>query len=141
MSSTYLYAIMAGEHRLDLGAIGLPDGEAPVHTVVADGLSALVGDYDGPDLAALPREELLRFLIVHQQVLEQVGGEYPLLPATLGIVLASEDETRDALIHFRARLHSALDEVGNAVEIDLSATWDLDTILAEISRTPDLVEM
>jgi hypothetical protein len=45
---------------------------------------------------------------------------------------------RDVLSRFAGRLESGLAEVGDAREIDLSATWDVRAVLAEIAHEPQV---
>jgi hypothetical protein len=140
MSATYLYGIVAADQVPDIGG-GIPDGSAAVRGLGVDGLVGLVGAYDGPGFSELPKEDILRLLIIHQQVLEKVTGEYPVLPARFGTLLESEDEVIRALSHFRALLRAALNDVGGGVEVDLSATWDLPHILNEVRGLPGLAEV
>jgi hypothetical protein len=141
MAGTYLYAIIAGEHKHDLGPMGLPDGTAQVVTVPEHGLTAVVSEYQGPSFRDLPKAEFLRGLIIHQQVIERVMADYAILPVKYGTVLAAPAAVRAALAHFRVRLAGALEELGDAVEIDLIVTWDPGTIFAEIGREPAIATL
>lgn len=141
MTVTYLYGIVAANASIELGPIGIPDGSTPVVGLAVDGLVALGSEYHGPSFADLPKDQLLRLLIVHQQVLETVIGKYPVLPARFGTTVASQDEATLALHHFGPRLRAALDDIGQAVEVDLSATWDLPEVLKGIGALPSQVEV
>lgn len=128
-----MYAIMPGAPHLDLGQRGLADGTGPVSAVSAGSFTAIVSQYEGPALEDLSRADLLQSLLVHQQVLEAVMAEGPLLPVKFGTVLQSEEEVRDVLVRFGTRFGAAFADIGNAVEIDLSATWDVDAVLAGLA--------
>lgn len=136
MRGTYLYAVMAGEPHLDLGSSGLPDGATEVVGLSSDGLTAVVSEYEGPALHGRTRAELLQSLVIHQRVIEQAMAGQSVLPVKFGTILASREEVRQALGRFRDRLTAALGEVGDALEIDLSATWHLEVILADVARDP-----
>jgi hypothetical protein len=136
MRGTYLYAITTGEPRFDLGPIGLPDGTVDVVPLPTGGLSALVSQYEGPAFGDLSRADLLGRLVIHQRVIERAMAYLPVLPVKFGAVLASPDEAGAILTHFHGRLASALGEMADAVEIDLSASWDLGAQFAYISREP-----
>jgi DnaJ-domain-containing protein 1 len=138
---TYLYAVMAGDLHLDLGQIGLPNGATEIATLSAEGLSALVSEYEGAALKELPKAELLNGLVVHQQVIELAMAEHSVLPVKFGTILASPDEVREALRRYRHRLDEALVDIGDAVEIDLSATWDPNAIIADIAREPQVTAL
>jgi hypothetical protein len=136
VTGMYLYAVMAGEHILDLGPCGVPDGTTEVVSVAAHGHTAVVSAYEGLRFTELTREDVLRRLVVHQRVIELVNDESSVLPARLGTVLSSEDEVRMVLRRFQQPLAVALREVDGAVEIDLSATWDMTAIFADIAQEP-----
>ncbi|MBI3976772.1 MAG: GvpL/GvpF family gas vesicle protein [Chloroflexi bacterium] len=141
MIGTYLYAIMRGERRLDFGRLGLPDGWAPVATLPSAGLTAVVSEYRGPALGGLPRADLLRFLSIHQRVVERAMADQPVLPARFGTILGSRDEIATVLGRFERRLTAALAQLSDAVEIEVAATWDLKRIFAEISREPSIAAL
>jgi hypothetical protein len=138
MSGTYVYAIMRGDRDPGLGKRGLLDGTTPVSGVSAGNLTAIVSPYQGSAPENLSRADLLQSLVIHQQVLEAAMAEGPLLPVKFGTVLRSEEEVRDVLTHYHARLQAALADVGEAVEIDLSATWDVDAVLVGLAQNPQL---
>jgi hypothetical protein len=138
---TYVYAIVAGEVEIDLGQNGMPDGSGPVTGLRAGGFTAVVSPYAGPPMERLPRADVLRGLIVHQRVIERVMGDYSVLPARFGTVLGSAEEVRQVLITFRPRLERAFEDISGAVEIDLSATWDLSVIFGEIRHEPALADL
>ncbi len=141
MTSTYLYGIMAGEHRFSLGCVGLPDGSAPVCGLPGGGLTAVVGEYRGPTLAQLPRHELLRYLSIHQRVIERAMEQGPLLPARLGTILTCRREVHSCLRRWNSSLEAALQQMGGAIEIELAATWDLPSVFAEIGREPEIATL
>lgn len=141
MGTIYLYAVMAGEPQLNLGSIGLPDGSTAVDTLVADGLTAVVSEYSGPPLEELPKPAYLARLLLHQQVLEKIVAHHTALPVRFGTVLRSVDDARTVVTRYRSQLIEALEEMGNAVEIDLSATWDLSAVLDTIKAGPAIAEL
>lgn len=138
MSGTYLYAILAGSPHLHLAPIGLPDGTAEIETVSAANLTAVVSPYDGPPFERLPREALLTSLITHQRVVEGAMTAGTLLPVKLGTVLDSAEQVEDVLTRYADRLESELSQVDGAVEIDLSATWDVGAAVRAVTDEPSL---
>ena len=136
MTGRYLYAVMAGEHRLDLDPCGVPDGSAEVVAIVGHGLTAVGSPYEDVPFSDLARADVFGRLVIHQRVIELVNDESSVLPARLGTVLSSEDEARMVLERFQKPLARALRDVGGAVEVDLSATWDTDAVIADVGREP-----
>lgn len=136
MKGVYLYAVMAGENSLDLGSGGVPDGSNRVLSVASSGFSAVVSPYDGVPFTELTREDLFGRLVVHQQVIEQVSDESSVLPARLGTILASSDEVHEILQRFQRPLAAALEDVTDAVEVNLSASWETNALFADIAQEP-----
>lgn len=138
MRGTYVYGLMQGEPHLRLEGGGLPDGTTPVSGVSAGGFTAVVSQYQGSAFEELSRADLLQSLLLYQRVIEAAMGEGALIPAKFGTVLRSEEEVRDTLNRFQARLADAFADVGDAVEIDLSATWDVNAVLADVAGDAQL---
>jgi len=136
MIGIYLYAIVAGAHELDLGPVGLPDGRAHA-TILADGdLAAVASDYLGPALAGLPTPTLLRYVAIYQRVIERAMAEHRVLPLKFGTVVASQAEARAMLGCYRERFRDAFERLGDTVEIEVTATWDLNLTITEMGRGP-----
>ena len=141
MKGTYLYAIMAGRRRLSLGHLGLPEGSAAVTTLPGHSLSAVVSGYRGQRFGDLPRPALLQCLTIHQRVIERAMALQPVLPAKFGTVLASHGEVREALDCWQDQLAAAISQFGDAVEIEIAATWDLRRTFAEIAALPEITAL
>ena len=141
MSDLYLYAVTTGDAHLDLGPIGVPDGRSEVFSIHEAGLAAVVSEYPGDSGRDLPQAQMLRRLLVHQQVLEKLITDHAILPVKFGTVPRSPNEVRLLLSRYQALLEASLRDVGGAVEIDLSASWDLPAILQEASHEPALAAM
>ena len=138
----YLYAIAGDRSPMDLGECGLP-AEHPTRVIVVpgNGVSAVVSKYRGPAVADLPRPSLLRSLAAHQRVGERAMAKYPILPVKFGTILASLEEVQAALEGWQEKLSAALSELGDAKEIEVVATWDLQRTFAEIACQPEIAAL
>jgi hypothetical protein len=137
---TYLYAIVAGEAHLDLVA-GEQGPDPTLLAVPHSGLTAVVGDYAGPVFETLSKTDLFARLAIHQSVLERLMVDRSLLPVKFGTTLSSREDAEWVLARYHNRLAEALSEVGDAVEIDLSASWDLNGMLADIAQEPPIAAL
>jgi hypothetical protein len=137
----YLYAIIADEVEIDLGPTGGLDGSGPVAGLSVEGLTAVAAPYAGLPIERLSRPEVLRALIAHQEVIERIIADRSVLPVKFGTILDSAGDVRRALTIFRPRLESAFADVSGAVEIDLSATWDLAVMFDEIKEESDIAAL
>ncbi|MBI2863119.1 MAG: GvpL/GvpF family gas vesicle protein [Chloroflexi bacterium] len=141
MTGVYVYAILGGEYRLEVGDMGLPDGLTRVSTLPAGGLSAVVSDYSGPPFTEQPKAELLRCLTIHQRVVEHSMAGRPVLPVKFGTALPSATDVRVALHRWQGRIAAAFAELGDVVEIEVAAVWDLKSTFADISRQPEIASL
>ncbi len=137
----YLYAVMSGEHRLDLGEIGLPDGWTRVVTMCGSDLTAVVSEYEGPAFSELPNLDVMRRLAVHQRVVERAMADHPVLPVKFGTVLGSDVEVTGVLDCWHSEISATIQHLGDAVEIELAATWDLRQTFAKIACEPQITSL
>ncbi|HLA82380.1 MAG TPA: GvpL/GvpF family gas vesicle protein, partial [Thermoleophilia bacterium] len=63
------------------------------------------------------------------------------LPVKFGTVLASAGEVCTALDRWHGRLASALEQLGNMVEIEVAASWDLGQTFDQIGRQPRIAAL
>ena len=139
MARTYVYAVIDSASEDIWGAPGI-GGASPVCTLAFDGLGCVVSDYSGEDLGALPKEELVRCLLGHQQVVEHVMRERTVLPVKFGTVLNDTREALDLLSQGRSRFADALASIQDKVEVEVAATWDVGQVLKEISKDKEVVQ-
>jgi hypothetical protein len=140
---TYLYAITDAPEGTGVDpsassgqALAGLDGRSPVSILGRDGVGCIVSAYQGPLLETLSREAMVGLLLAHQRVVERVMRDATVLPVRFGTTLAGRDEVRALLRQNRAALVEALAAVGDKVELDVAATWDMDRVLREIGQDP-----
>jgi hypothetical protein len=138
---TYVYGVAtAGALRAPLRAQGMPDGQSPVTAIAVGGASAIVGRHAGPAMSGLPRPELLHRLAIHQRVIEDALERGDVLPAQFGTILASEDEVRTLLTGWGDLVRASLARFSGLVEVEVAATWDLQRVLGEVARDPEVMK-
>ncbi|MDP2951739.1 MAG: GvpL/GvpF family gas vesicle protein, partial [Chloroflexota bacterium] len=96
MAPLRLHGIVKATDDLVLG-IGGGDGAGPVQVLAASGLGCVVSACRGEDLGTLSREELVKRLFAHQQVVELVMEQQAVLPVKFGTVLDDTPEVLDLL--------------------------------------------
>lgn len=139
MPQSYLLAILRSPPPISF-TYPFPWGEGVVKTVTYRRLAGLVSPYEGPPLASLSREDQLRALLAHQEVIEKVM-EHPLLPVKFFTLLRNEGEVRHLLSQGYPRLSQALAEVKGVVEMEVAATWEKNRVLEKLSHYPEVVEL
>ena len=136
---TYLYGIAEGASETDLGIPGV-DGTNPAYILPGDGLGWVASSYGGEDWGNLPREELVKCLLRHQQVVERVMRERTVLPVKFGTTLDSPEELRALLAQADRDLAKVLDSMQDKVEIEVAATWDVARVLEEVGHEDEVVQ-
>lgn len=110
-----------------------------VEAIVVDDMVALASDYRGPAITEVPQAEIVRYLMLHQQVIETAARRDHVLPVRLGTVVRDEAEVARLLRGGRDLIHETCRRFEGHVEIDVAVTWDLDEVLAEIAVDPQVV--
>ena len=138
MGRTYLYGIMEGTTEAVVGISGV-DGVSPVHVVGERGLGCIVSDYDGEDFETMSREELVRRLFTHQQVIERVMQHRTMLPVKFGTLFGNAGEILDLLSQGRSDFVNAIASLRDRIEVEVAATWDTGRILVDIGKEEEIV--
>ena len=139
MTQDFLYGIVEQTRPSTMGVHGL-DGTRPVRLVASGSLGVVVSaDRIAPDIWALPRETLLKYLVAYQRVVEHVMRRHSVLPVRFGTQLESAAEVRDLVAQNHTTLAEAFGRMRGLTEIEVAATWDLGRVLQEIGRDPAIV--
>ncbi|MCX6599010.1 MAG: GvpL/GvpF family gas vesicle protein [Acidobacteria bacterium] len=131
----YLYAVTADTTPASPPMVGLFD--APVYTVVEDGIAAVVSDFE--DVRLRPER---KHLTAHQQVLRHLLSAATPLPMRFGLVSAGEKATRKLLKRFHEDLSEQLVRVEGRVEMGLKVRWDVPNVFEHLLQAdPSLAEL
>ncbi|WP_371345985.1 GvpL/GvpF family gas vesicle protein [Ancylobacter sp. IITR112] len=132
MNGLLVFAVVPA-HRLDPALLdegeGLPPG---LRAIAAGALAAVVGAAPEGGLKGRERSALLPWLLASQKVMERLLARAPVLPVALGTVIEDESRVRHLLEAGGAVLAGGLQEVGDSIEMSLSVTWQLDTVVARL---------
>ena len=141
MGATYVYGIVPTDERVSLPGAGVSAGPGGIHTLPHDGIAAVVGPSDVDDYQGLAREELVKVLLQHQRVVEEVLPAFPVLPAKFGTVLADEDRVLELLARGHALFRDELERLGACVQMEVVVQWDLEKVFAELGRDERIAEV
>ncbi|MCK7625856.1 GvpL/GvpF family gas vesicle protein [Streptomyces sp. RS10V-4] len=131
---TYVYAITAADHPLNLdGIAGVGDPAAPLRTVRAKGLTAVVSD--APESLRAKRRDLL----AHQGVQSRLMADGAVLPMRFGLVGGDDEQVAAVLEEQHDSYTARLEEVGGRLEYHLKVAREEDDLLREIMRESDEV--
>ncbi|MCH9730890.1 MAG: GvpL/GvpF family gas vesicle protein [Actinomycetia bacterium] len=136
----YLFAVAVSERfgsRLAIPA--LPAEYGDVETIVMDDIVALGSAYCGPAITEIPQAEVVRHLMMHQQVIETAARRDYVLPVRLGTVIRDKAAVIQLLRAGSELIHDTSSRFEGHVEIDVAVTWELDQVLKEVSGDPEVL--
>ncbi len=136
----YLFAVAVSDRfgrRLAVPA--LPSRYGEVEAIAVDDMVALGSAYRGPAITEIPEAEIVRHLMMHQQVIETAARCDHVLPVRLGTVVRDEAEVSRLLRAGSELIHETWGRFAGHVEIDVAVTWDLEEVLKEVSGDPEVL--
>ena len=135
MAATYIYAVVPSDRAITVKANSIDGKPGAVRTVAADnGLAVVVSATDLRDLRGLSKEDTVRLLLAHQQVVEAVMQTSPVLPVKFGTVFPDESAARRLLAQGRDLLGEALEKYSALVQMEVVVLWDLEQVFAQIAQ-------
>ena len=114
-AGVYVYAIVRAAAALPPDAAGVGSPAAPLRSIRQGRLAAVVSEAP-PKLRARRRD-----LMAHQDLLQRLSDEGPVLPMRFGMVAPDEDTVRAQLAGADTEHIAALERVSGGVEVNLKA--------------------
>ena len=125
MKSLYWYAIIAtpsdGEGIPERWGVGLR--EQPLDLVCEDGLSAVVSAWTGAAVGRTADAVDAALVLQHEQIIEAIMADVPVLPMRFGTVLASAERIAAILGERYMTFTGDLARVGGCVEMGVRILW------------------
>lgn len=119
MLGKYIYGITKNS---DKNQILKQDGLA---TVDYQDLSAVIADVERKDYLSLAKEEVVKILINHQQMIERIMKNLgTILPVKFGTMLKDEKEVNSVLEKGNSFLAGTLEMMKDKIEVDLVCFWN-----------------
>lgn len=149
MTPTYVYGIIPTADQIIFDVAGLDDYDDDVYTVPhvssarpgQDGIAAVVGASPLPDYRGLKRDAAVRYLMVHQQVIEAVMQEFPILPMKFGTVLPDESWVCRLLAQEAGLFHRMLEAFADREQMEVVVLWDVQEVFQEIGCEEPIVQL
>ena len=117
------------------------DGEQ-AHAITWRGISAVVADAPVVDYLAMPKGDLARLLVRHQQVIERVMAKHTILPFRLGTMAESDERVQQILARGHRTITDTLHKAQGAVEIDVTATiGDFPSFLCHVADVAEIRQL
>jgi len=137
MSGMYLYGIIECDDINDISPLDVRGGKQVLIMPYRE-LACLMREHDEEDFHDLPRKELLKNLLSHQQLLETMMKKCTVLPVKFGTILEDPGESTNLLSQCYQELIEKISFIRNKVEIEVAATWDTDRTLQKIREEKEI---
>lgn len=136
MESKYIYGIIETVHpHTKTFCVG-------VYTIPYQDISAVVSDSQFVDYITLPKDQVARYLLRHQQVIEKIMDSCTIIPMKLGTYAFNISEVKEILSKGYAMFKDVFKKITNKIEIDVVATWDdLNSVIKEIGERGEIKEL
>jgi hypothetical protein len=126
-------------HRSPLQVMDDGEDSAHAYTVCFRDIAAVVRDAEIVDYSHIPRENLARLLVGHQQLIEKVMTGHTIIPMKLGTFAESDREVEQILDSGYRTIKDIFERVQDAIEIDVVTTLeDFNAFLQEISEEQEI---
>jgi len=106
-----------------------------VYAISYQDISAVVSDSQFVDYTTLRKDEIARYLLRHQQVIEKIMDTHTIIPMRLGTFADNNEEIKEILTKGYSTIKNIFEGIKESREIDVVATWsDLNVVLKEIAE-------
>jgi len=137
----YIYGVIKTSEPQEFGEIGIGNnGASRVLTLGLQDIAAVVSRCPLKAYASLTEEMIVKDLAIHQLVIEKVMQRFTILPVKFGTMVEADDDVTTFLEKGSPLLNNELDKAKGKMELDVVAWWDLQKILAAISRHNEQVQ-
>lgn len=124
MKGKYLYGIIGKtKNTSDGDPKGLLRG-GRIATVDFRRLSAVITETEFKDYQSLAKKEVIKELTRHQQVIERIMEQFPVLPVKFGTILKNDKEVNSVLKKGYFFLRDTLQQTEDKIELDLVCFWN-----------------
>ncbi len=138
MEVKYIFGIIETDKEEFSGCCGFA-ADKKVHTIPYQDISAVVSDSQFVDYTTFPKDQVARYLLTHQQVIEKIMDTHTIIPMKLGTYAFNIREVEEILSKGYTMFKDIFRKINNKIEMDVVATWsDLNSIIKEIGEEQDV---
>jgi hypothetical protein len=141
MTGTYVYAVIPTAERGFFEVAGVDDDHDEVYTLPDGDIAAVVSASPLADYRGLKRDQAVRYLLAHQQVVETVMRDFAVLPARFGTVLPDESWVHRFLVQGGDLLRATLARLAGRVQMEVVVLWNLQEVFREIGQEAHIAQL
>lgn len=117
------------------------DDDDEVYTLPLGDLAVVTGHTACADYRGMSRQEAVRYLVIHQRVVEAVLAGYPVLPVKFGTVLADEASILRLLAQGKPLFQAALAKIARQVQMEVVVLWNPQTVFCQIGQEEPIARL
>jgi hypothetical protein len=142
MKPIYLYGIIPSDHKIIFDEVcGMDDEEDEVYAYPVNGIAAVVGSSPLDDYRGLKRDRVMRYLVIHQRVVEAVMNHFTVLPVKFGTVLPDLGSLERLLYRGTGQFAQALKKLHGLVQMEVVMLWNLQRVFQEIGQDDAVMQL
>jgi len=132
VATQYVYAIVPTGDEMTFEVSGLDSDMGRARTLPQGDLAAVVASGAAGDARGLAKEAVVRRLLAHERVVEEIMRFLPVLPVKFGTVLTEEETVRRLLAQSQPLFCSAFDQLRGRLQMEVVVLWDLQRVFQEV---------
>ncbi|MEW6456343.1 MAG: GvpL/GvpF family gas vesicle protein [Acidobacteriota bacterium] len=134
----YIYGIIETNEEKYFGSIGITADEE-VYTISHKDIAACVSDSLNVNYSSLMKDTLIKFLMRHQFVIENIMKNYTIIPVKFGTTVSGNEDVQEVLRKGYREFKDTLRYINGKIELDIVVSFDdLDSILKEIGEISEI---
>ena len=136
----YIYGIVNSDKEIFFPSCKvITDRE--VYTITYHDISAVISESEIIDYNRLPKDNVARYLISHQMVIEKVMEDFTIIPMRLGTYAVDGNEVRHILLKGYKVIKGIFEKTNGMVEVDVVVTWgNLEEVIKGVSEEGEIKE-
>ncbi len=136
----YIFGIIKTNDKISFGLCGINTDEE-VYTINYDGIACVVSNSPITYYKHMLKEELGRFLVKHQKIIEKIMETHNVIPVKFGTYFSDDEEVMEILRRGSSKFKDTLSIMNSKIELDVVATWnDLNSIIKEMGENDKKIQ-
>ncbi|AGI68584.1 GvpL/GvpF-family gas vesicle protein 2 [Octadecabacter antarcticus 307] len=117
------------------------EAQGEIQLIGQGGITAVVMVPPEDQPVSRDRQELVRQLLVHQQLVERFTEIAPVLPVKFGTLAPDRESVELGLERGREKFFTAFGGLSGKTQFEITVTWDVADVFAKIAKLPAVVKL
>jgi len=117
------------------------EAQGEIQLIGRGGVTAIVMIRTEDQPVSRDRQDLVRQLLVHQQLVEKFMAIAPVLPVKFGTLAPNRESVELVLERASEKFIAAFNGLSGKTQFEIIVTWDVAEVFAEIAKVPAIVKL